>query len=58
MKKSIEIGSDNDLRNWLFEGVEETVVKETSVTSTVKDKGSRLVYDFERRTNLPGNNRR
>lgn len=58
MKKSIEIGSDNDLRNWLFEGVEETVVKETSVTSTVKDKESRLVYDFERRTNLPGNNRR
>ena len=58
MKKSIVIGSDNDLRNWLFEGVEETVVKETSVTSTVKDKESRLVYDFERRTNLPGNNRR
>jgi hypothetical protein len=46
------------LRNWLFEGVEETVVKETSVTSTFKDKESRLVYDFERRTNLPGNNRR
>ncbi len=57
MKKSIEIGSDNDLRNWLFEGIEETV-KDTSVTPTVKDKESHLVYDFERRTNLPGNNRR
>ncbi len=57
MRKSIEIGSDRDLRSWLFEQTEEAV-DDTSAPSIVKDKESRLIYDFERRTNLPGNNRR
>jgi hypothetical protein len=57
MKKSIVIGSDQDLRNWLFEDTK-AALDAPDAALTVKDKESLLVYGFERRTNLPGNNRR
>ena len=57
MKKSIVIGSDQDLRNWLFEDTKAALAAPDAAL-TVKDKESLLVYGFERRTNLPGNNRR